>query len=129
VEEHGIWAWDCVHQEAVLVLLWILALLGDNPMQSEFACHIGLRGKLFCRICLVQGKATPAKSKTGTGGDDEGTRPDDEEQDAASDAVTSDDDSDDGAGAKKPRRRKQTVEPVAAMIKRVTDFIRVRSAK
>jgi hypothetical protein len=33
----------------------VLALLGDNPMQSEFACHIGLRGKLFCRACWVKG--------------------------------------------------------------------------
>lgn len=31
----------------------ILALLGDNPMHSEFACHVGLRGRLFCRTCRV----------------------------------------------------------------------------
>jgi hypothetical protein len=24
-------------------------------MQSEFACHIGMRGKLFCRACWVKG--------------------------------------------------------------------------
>lgn len=24
-------------------------------MQSEFACHIGLRGKFFCRACWVKG--------------------------------------------------------------------------
>ncbi|KAI0311059.1 hypothetical protein OF83DRAFT_1177947 [Amylostereum chailletii] len=35
----GIWAWDCVHQEMVLLIPVIMALLGDNPMQSEFACH------------------------------------------------------------------------------------------
>ena len=34
----------------------VLALLGDNPMQSEFACHIGLSGKFFCRACWVKGK-------------------------------------------------------------------------
>ena len=25
-------------------------------MQSEFACHIGLRGKFFCRACWVKGR-------------------------------------------------------------------------
>ena len=39
----------------VLLLLWVLALLGDNPMQSEFACHAGLKARLFCRICMVKG--------------------------------------------------------------------------
>jgi hypothetical protein len=24
-------------------------------MHSEFACHIGLRGKFFCRVCWVKG--------------------------------------------------------------------------
>ena len=41
--------------EAVLVIPMVLALLGDNPMQSEFACHIGLKGKLFCQACWVKG--------------------------------------------------------------------------
>lgn len=36
--------------------IFVLALLGDNPMQSEFACHAGLRAKFFCRICMVKGK-------------------------------------------------------------------------
>ncbi|KAJ7483665.1 hypothetical protein FB451DRAFT_1029349, partial [Mycena latifolia] len=51
----GIWAWDVELNEPVLVIPEVLALLGDNPMQSEFACHIGLRGKLFCRACWVKG--------------------------------------------------------------------------
>lgn len=25
-------------------------------MQSEFACHAGLRAKFFCRVCWVKGK-------------------------------------------------------------------------
>ncbi|KAJ7246704.1 hypothetical protein C8J57DRAFT_1438159 [Mycena rebaudengoi] len=54
-QEQGIWAWDVVLNEPVLVIPEVLALLGDNPMQSEFACHIGLRGKLFCRACWVKG--------------------------------------------------------------------------
>ncbi|KAJ6459108.1 hypothetical protein C8R47DRAFT_1059420 [Mycena vitilis] len=51
----GIWVWDIENGEPVLVIPEVLALLGDNPMQSEFACHIGLRGKLFCRACWVKG--------------------------------------------------------------------------
>ncbi|KAF8180489.1 hypothetical protein K438DRAFT_1908238 [Mycena galopus ATCC 62051] len=54
-QENRIWAWDVVFNEPVLVIPDVLALLGDNPMQSEFACHIGLRSKLFCRACWVKG--------------------------------------------------------------------------
>ncbi|KAK7438400.1 hypothetical protein VKT23_018013 [Stygiomarasmius scandens] len=52
----GIWAYDCVHCEMVLLIVSVLAMLGDNPMQSEFACHIGLMGRMFCRCCFVKGK-------------------------------------------------------------------------
>ena len=54
----GIWAWDCVHKDKVLVIPFVLILLGDNPMQSELACHIESQGKLFCRICKVVGQNT-----------------------------------------------------------------------
>lgn len=38
---------DQLHlQEPVLGIPEVLAIVGDNPMQSEFACHIGLRGRL-----------------------------------------------------------------------------------
>ncbi|KAJ4497667.1 hypothetical protein C8R41DRAFT_894578 [Lentinula lateritia] len=59
-QENGIWAWDPKTQSRVLLLVSVLALLGDNPMQSEFACHIGLRGKLFCRTCWIKGKDAKA---------------------------------------------------------------------
>ena len=55
-QRDGIWAWDIATQEYVLVFPVVLALLGDNPMQSEFACHIGLRGKFFCQACWVKGR-------------------------------------------------------------------------
>ncbi|KAF4609714.1 hypothetical protein D9613_011993 [Agrocybe pediades] len=70
-QKKGIWAWDCISKEPVLVFPSVLALLGDNPMHSEFACHIGLTGKYFCRTCWVKGtdaqdaaNAVPAGSDT-----------------------------------------------------------------
>ncbi|KAI0363137.1 hypothetical protein BV20DRAFT_958926, partial [Pilatotrama ljubarskyi] len=55
-QTEGFWAWDILHQEMVLVIPAVLAILGDNPMQSEIACHVGLTGRLFCRNCMVRGK-------------------------------------------------------------------------
>ena len=52
-QKDGIWAWDCVYNEAVMVIPSVLALLGDNPMQSEFTSHIGLNGNMFCRVCMT----------------------------------------------------------------------------
>ncbi|KAL4078903.1 hypothetical protein V8B97DRAFT_2021242 [Scleroderma yunnanense] len=54
-QETGIWAWDCVHKEKILVFPSVLALLGDNPMQSELSCHVGSMGKYFCCVCNVKG--------------------------------------------------------------------------
>ncbi|KAF8803001.1 hypothetical protein BYT27DRAFT_7110917 [Phlegmacium glaucopus] len=53
-QKEGIVTWDCEHKEYVLIFPTVLALLGDNPMQSEMACHIGLQGKAFCRACTVK---------------------------------------------------------------------------
>ncbi|KAL1674251.1 hypothetical protein EV122DRAFT_282209 [Schizophyllum commune] len=55
-QRDGIWVYDSVFEEMVLVVPSVMALLGDNPMQSEFACHAGLKAKFFCRICQAKGK-------------------------------------------------------------------------
>ncbi|KAE9385484.1 hypothetical protein BT96DRAFT_949810 [Gymnopus androsaceus JB14] len=55
-QKHGIWAWDIEAKEMVLLIPAVLAMLGDNPMQSEFACHVGLTGKFFCRCCWAKGR-------------------------------------------------------------------------
>ncbi|TEB24421.1 hypothetical protein FA13DRAFT_1638766, partial [Coprinellus micaceus] len=58
-QREGIWAWDCSKQDGcgpgpVMIFPVVLALLGDNPMQSEMACHIGLAGRKFCRVCEAE---------------------------------------------------------------------------
>ncbi|KAI0669224.1 hypothetical protein C8Q78DRAFT_1042302 [Trametes maxima] len=47
----GIKVWDCLHKEDVLVVPWVLAFQGDNPMASEFASHVGMMGNCMCRVC------------------------------------------------------------------------------
>ena len=72
-QSSGIWAWDCELKELVLVVPSVLAMLGDNPMQSEIACHIGLTAKFFCRVCRVSKGSAAADDDNGSvgGGEDE----------------------------------------------------------
>ncbi|KAH7923808.1 hypothetical protein BV22DRAFT_1105892 [Leucogyrophana mollusca] len=74
-QTNGIWAWDVDAKEMVLIIPAVLAMLGDNPMQSELACHIGLKGKFFCHNCWVKGQDvddsnTPAGNRNSPGGRD-----------------------------------------------------------
>ncbi|KAJ8083506.1 hypothetical protein PM082_009380 [Marasmius tenuissimus] len=132
-QTHGIWAWDGELDEPVLLLPAVLALLGDNPMQSEFACHIGLRGKLFCRACKVKGKDSKAAHANGEKSDTETSSAessaDEEGNDSESESESDDsDDSDDSSvgskGGKKKKKRKKFVESLEAMKRRVFDFIK-----
>ncbi|KAL0577207.1 hypothetical protein V5O48_004773 [Marasmius crinis-equi] len=117
-QTHGIWTWDGEYDEPVLLLPTVLALLGDNPMQSEFACHLGLRAKFFCRACKVKGKEF--KDVHGDGDSDDGNNSDgDEDDDGASMKSTGGSE----AGGKKKRRK--FVEGLDAMKSRVLDFIKV----
>lgn len=127
---------------------FVLAMLGDNPMQSEFACHIGLHGKLFCRACWVRGKDSTGDEgqagdtgldnqdihgRAGMGVSDDGESDAGSSQGSQSDFTSDDDDqSDEGSvnstsSAKKPkRRRKQVLDTMANMVKHVKAFIKVR---
>lgn len=123
----------------------VLALLGDNPMQSEFACHIGLRGKFFCRACWVKGHdAQDPSQKTGkpTAADsDDETAASNRRSAAGSDAEASSNAGSDGAEtsaegsqagsetsstAKKLKRgAKQAKETLGGLIQRAKNFINV----
>ncbi|KAI0696469.1 hypothetical protein C8T65DRAFT_756256 [Cerioporus squamosus] len=48
---NGFEVWDCLSGENALVIPWVLAFQGDNPMSSEFASHIGMAGRCICRVC------------------------------------------------------------------------------
>lgn len=91
-------------------------MLGDNPMQSELACHIGLRGKLFCRACWVSGEEA----------DEAGFRPM-EEGDGASDNTDSSVHSAASAQTAQPSPQEEnTTETIQDMVRRVKRFLSVR---
>ncbi|KAL1947759.1 hypothetical protein VTO73DRAFT_13483 [Trametes versicolor] len=64
-QRNGFWAWDIEEQDMVLIIPAVLAILGDNPMQSELACHVGLAGRMFCRHCWVKGREAPEEDPGG----------------------------------------------------------------
>ncbi|KAJ7176536.1 hypothetical protein C8R46DRAFT_1213111 [Mycena filopes] len=115
-QERGIWVWDSHHRDLVLVIPSVLAMLGDNPMQSEFACHIGFCGKFFCRACWVQGD--PEKEDDDDGGDysDAGS---------LSDASVQSNGAADGK-KKKRGKKKQTI---PEMISRIQQFMTRSTAR
>jgi uncharacterized Zn finger protein (UPF0148 family) len=119
--KQGIWAWDCVHEEYVLVIPSVLALLGDNPMQSEMACHIGSMGKYFCRICKVKGHDASAESNTAR---EAAAQP--EDTDHSVDDVNSGSESEANADAPlKSNTRKRAKETMEEMVTRVKRFVKV----
>jgi hypothetical protein len=108
----------------------ILALLGDNPMQSEFACHIGLGGKFFCRACWVKGtdaSADSAEDLNGPHADVQAEQLSDNESAAGSEATGDGGGSDDGSapGRKPKSRRKRALESMSSMVNRVKSFVKV----
>ncbi|KAG6915323.1 hypothetical protein DXG01_012129 [Tephrocybe rancida] len=132
-QEDRIWAWDAELGEPVLMIPQILVLLGDNPMQSEFACHIGLRGKLFCCACWVKGTNTLEEiGETAQAGDRGQDESDQESTGAVSDAGSVVD-SEQGdimgtpsSGQAPTRgRKKKLIETMSQMVSRVKSFLKI----
>jgi hypothetical protein len=130
---------DCEKKEPILIFPVILALLGDNPMQSEFACHMGMRGKLFCRACWVKGTDVADVTLPFERNDDGRS---DAESVSSSDGQSSggvESDASEASGGTHeintevpisslvvPKKKKgKFVETMASMVKRVSSFIKV----
>ncbi|KAG2126284.1 hypothetical protein DEU56DRAFT_743067 [Suillus clintonianus] len=113
--KQGIWAWDCVHEEYILVIPSVLALLGDNPMQSEMACHIGSMGKYFCRMCKVKGHDASAESNPARAA---AAQPDDTDH-SVGEVSGSEPEAHTDAPLKSTRKRaKETMEEMVTRVKR-----------
>ena len=64
--QEGIVAYDCQDQCEALVLIDVLDLLGDNPMQSEVTGHMGTGSTNHnCRDCDVGGPKAYKRSNEG----------------------------------------------------------------
>ncbi|KAI1783686.1 hypothetical protein LXA43DRAFT_977008 [Ganoderma leucocontextum] len=126
-QSEGIWAWDCEEQEMVLVIPVVLAILGDNPMQSEIACHVGLAGKHFCRICKVRGRDVQDSDAAGVDGSGIGGETLSREESATSAS------SDEGSGASeasasgaKKTKRQETMQELCNRARRFFSFTDTR---
>ncbi|KAH9899608.1 hypothetical protein C8Q73DRAFT_680493 [Cubamyces lactineus] len=135
-QRSGIWAWDCVLQELVLVVPSVLAMLGDNPMQSEISCHVGLAGKFFCRVCKASRSHEDASSSTRPDvGGESNVSPShvgvEDEVSGSSDVSSegSHGNASDSVGSAGPRdkgkRRRRPAETMAQMIDRVRRFMSI----
>lgn len=107
-------------------------------MQSEFTCHIGLRGKLFCRACWVKGPDAQdeggivrdpeneqgADTARNSSNSDDGSEA---ESMAGSEASAGSENSEGGAApvAGKKGLRKKAVETMSQLLRRAGDFIKV----
>ncbi|KAF9494386.1 hypothetical protein BDN71DRAFT_1563932 [Pleurotus eryngii] len=111
-QANGIWAWDCVYGEPILVIPMILALLGDNPMQSEFAS------------CWVKGSDAldadvPTNEQQGNPGSDAGDSGSEVASDASGDQTST------VPVQKRHRRKGKFKESLQQIVDRVGAFIKI----
>ncbi|KAK6988340.1 hypothetical protein R3P38DRAFT_3228904 [Favolaschia claudopus] len=101
---------------------------------SEFACHIGMRGKLFCRACWVkesdalEGEADkPQASESHAGLDDVPADSESEgEAPPSSPAGQAESDAESDTSQTKKKRGKRVKETLEQMVDRVKSFMKVR---
>ena len=107
--------------ELVLVIPSVLAILGDNPMQSELSSHIGLLGKFFCRSCFVKGQERSNESnEDGQGSATTRSNSVNQESDAESNAS-----SDDSVEKQSAGKGKKKPESLADLVARTREFLSV----
>jgi hypothetical protein len=99
-------------------------MLGDNPMQSEFACHIGFRGRFFCRVCWVKGVPDEDEDEDGERGNG-GNVSDASSASGASSTSGVSTPQPQGQTRKQGKKKKKVDESVFDMISRVTQFVSV----
>lgn len=130
-QKTGVWTWDCELNEPILIFPTVLALLGDNPMHSEFASHIGLRGKYFCRTCWVKGTDALDEANIvvidleARDRQEAGTGASEHESEASADGLSGQSDSDASQASQTPKKKGKFVESMSAMMIRISSFIKV----
>ncbi|KAK0522719.1 hypothetical protein OC842_006384 [Tilletia horrida] len=65
LHSRGVWCWDALRGEAVLVFAHLVAIVSDNPMAAELGSNIGMKGKFNCRSCTVGGSDKEKESAAG----------------------------------------------------------------
>jgi hypothetical protein len=96
-------------------------------MQSEFACHIGLKGKLFCRACWVKGSdALGVQEQAGSLNASVHSGEASDTGSLAGGEVTDDESTSPTSSKKAKGRRKKLLESFSNMVERVKAFIKVR---
>lgn len=51
--QKGIYMFDAMLKEDILVVAPVLLIIADNPMAAELCNHLGNSARRFCRMCLV----------------------------------------------------------------------------
>ncbi|KAJ8518506.1 hypothetical protein ONZ45_g4413 [Pleurotus djamor] len=114
-QEDGIWAWDCVHEEPVLIIPMILALLGDNPMQSTDASdESSIPSHPHGAVAREEDNESRVSSPESAAASD-----------AASDSTNGADKSPSGFKKDGKKRSKKVKETLHQMMTRLSSFIKV----